>query len=186
MAGDTANVTQWGHADVYIADNGTASPADTWSAWAAPWAAVGLLDGEAGFAEAREQDSSDFYAWGGILTRTVKSKHKRTVKFSALEDYMDNPQVHRLLNPGSAVPVTAGDVTSVKIKPPTSDRFAIGLELRDGDTTKRRTGIAEVQEVGEVVDSESGTTVYEITVVIYPDANGDLWDEKKGPSTDPA
>jgi hypothetical protein len=180
MAGDATNTSLWDGADVYVALEGTAGPTDLASAWGAEWSPVGLLDGEEGFTEERDEDTGEHYAWGGVLYRRTKSKHKRTIAFVALED---NAITFRLRNPGSDRSSANGVVTS-KIKVPTGYRFAIGFEVRDGDKIKRRVvKHAEVEEVGEVKESETDPTVYEFTVVIFPEADGTLYDEI---ATDPS
>lgn len=183
MAGDSTNAALWTNADVYIGPTtGLTYPTDVSTAWAtvdADWKAVGLLDGESGFTETREDaDSSEHYAWGGLLVKATKSKHKRTVKFVALED---NATVFALINPGSTRS-TSGGLTTSAIKAPEAAEFAIGFEVRDGDVVKRRwCKRAEVVEVGEVKESEGELTVFEITVVMYPDAStGVIYDELKG------
>lgn len=180
MAGDATNAALWQNADVYIAAANTAGPSNVTSAWASAWSAVGLLDGEAGFAEAREEESNEIYAWGGLLVKKTKSKHKRTIKFVALEN---NTTVFGLINPGSTRSTTSG-VTSSTVKVPSLAEFAIGFETKDGSTTKRRTiKRAVVESVGEVVETESGLTVYEITVAIYPETDGTLYTEISGSSS---
>jgi hypothetical protein len=172
MAGNADNTVLFGGADVYIAPENTAGPDDTVTAWAAAWKAVGLLDGDDGITESRDGDSSEHYAWGGQLYRTTKSKHKRTFKFIALED---NDTTFALVNPGSTR-VSATGVRTSTIKVPTTERFGIGFELRDGDRIKRRIiKHAEVQDIAEIKESESDPTVFEITVVVYPEADGTLY-----------
>ncbi len=182
MSGDTANAALWTNADVYKADLGAVEPTDVLTAWDAAWEAAGLLDGEEGFTESRDEDSSEFYAWGGILVKKTKSKHKRTIKFVAMED---NPVVFDLVNPGSTrgTPDVSGNTVST-IKVPTVDEFAIGFEVRDGDKIKRRiVKRAMVEEIGEIKESENEPTVYEITVVLFPEADGTLYTEISGPAT---
>lgn len=180
MAGDATNAALWQNADVYIAAANATGPTNVTSAWASAWTAVGLLDGEAGFAESREEESNEIYAWGGLLVKKTKSKHKRTIKFTCLED---NATVFGLVNPGSTRTVASG-VTTKSVKVPTLTEFAIGFETRDGASTKRRTvKRAVVEEVGETVESESGLTVYEVTVTIYPETDGSLYTEIAGPSS---
>ena len=180
MSGDTANTALWQNADVYIdfAMAATA-PADVTTAWAVGWDAAGLLDGEEGFTEGRDGDSAEFYAWGGILVKKTKSKHKRTIKFVAMED---NATTFALVNPGSTR--TEDGVTFLTtsvVKVPTNVDFSIGFETRDGDKVRRRiVKRATVEEIGEIKESESEPTVYEITVVLYPEANGDLYTEISG------
>lgn len=177
MAGSAANAALWTNADVYIAPVGSTEPTDVTTAWAVAWEAVGLLDGEEGFTETREEESNDFYAWGGLLVKRTKSKHKRTIKFVALED---NDVVFDLINPGSTRTTTLG-VTTSTVKVPSGAEFAIAFETYDGDTKIRRIcKRAEVQEVGEVKSSESGLTVYEVTVLLYPESNGTLYKDIKG------
>lgn len=179
--GNAKNTSLWTGADVYIAPEGTDGPATPSEAWGEEWEAVGLLDGEEGFTEGRDGDTSEHYAWGGVLFRRTSGKHKRTFKFVALED---NEVVFRLVNPGSTRTTELGVRTSNVMVPVAGARFAIGLEVRDGNRTKRRVAaMAEVQEVGEVKDSETDPTVYEVTVVIFPNEEGLLYTTVE---TDPA
>jgi hypothetical protein len=137
----------------------------------ADWKAVGLLS-EDGASESRDEDTSDFYAWGGKLIRTQRSKHKRSISVTCLED---NLVVFGLVNPGSTVTTTAG-VNTRTIKIPKSEKRAFTLELTDGDVTKRRhipTG--EITEVGEVTLSESDLQAFELTITLYPSADDVLY-----------
>lgn len=177
MAGDATNAALWKNADVYIAPVNTTGPADIDAAWAADWDAVGLLDGSEGFIETREDDSSEHYAWGGVLVKKTKSKHQRKVKFVALED---NDTVFTLVNPGSTRTEDLGLTTST-IKVPENAEFAIGFEVRDGDKVMRRTvKRATVEEVGDIKYSEEDLTIYEITVALYPEADGTLYTDLSG------
>jgi hypothetical protein len=172
MTGNAENTSLWDGADVFIAPEGTEGPADVVTPWAAAWKAAGLLDGEEGFSESRDGDTSEHYAWGGVLFKRTSSKHKRTFKFVALED---NDVTFALVNPGSTR-TSVGGVRTGKIKVPKGYRFAIGFEVREGDKVKRRiVKHAEVQEVGEIKESESEPTVYEITVLVFPEADGTLY-----------
>lgn len=181
MAGNAENTSIWDGADVYIAAEGVEeTPSDLVTPWAAAWQAVGLLDGEEGFTQGREEESSEHYAWGGVLFKRTRSKHKRTFKFVALED---NATTFGLINPGSTR-TSAGGIRTAAIKVPTANRFAIGFEVREGTKVKRRYAVhAEVTEIGEIKESETEPTVYEITVVVFPEADGTLYHEVE---TDPA
>lgn len=181
MAGDARNAELWTGADVFIADLGTPEPTDVTEEWPSGWEPAGLLDGEAGFTMAREEESESFYAWGGLLVRKSKSQHTRTIAFAALED---NDVVFRLVNPGSTREDDGSGLVTSRVVVPQIEEFAIGFEMRDGATTKRRmVKRASVEEVGEVVESESGLTVYNITVVLYPEADGTLFTELKNVAT---
>jgi hypothetical protein len=173
MAGDAKNTALWTGADVYIGPEDAVGPADVSTVWGATWDAVGLLDGEEGVTEGRDGDSSEHYAWGGLLYRRTASKHKRTFKFVALED---NDVVFQLVNPGSTRSTVTG-VRTGKIKAPVAGmKFSVGFDFRDGEKVKRRFAkSAEVIEVGEIKESESEPAIYEITVVIYPESDGTLY-----------
>ena len=172
MAGDVANPRIWEGADAYVAPLGTTPPNDVDTAWADPWAALGLL-GDDGASEAREQDSADHYAWGGILVRTTRSKFKRSMKITCLED---NLNVFGLVNPGSTFTTDETGLTTRTVKVQSSDIRAFGLETRDGTITRRRViPRGEVVEVGEVALSDSAMTMFELTINIYPDADGVLY-----------
>ena len=184
MAGDPTKASIWANADVYFAVTGTAAPTDTFTAPAVAWKAIGLLDGDEGFTESRDEDTSDHYAWGGILVAQTRSKHKRTLKFVALED---NDNVFSLVNPGSTR--AAADVNGVvkdTVMVPVRSEFAFLFETRDGDKVKRRSvKRGEITEVGEIKDGEADLTVYELTLTIYPEADGELYETLTGPATDP-
>ena len=173
MAGDVANPRVWVNADVYVAPVGTSAPTDVATAWAAAWKAVGLLS-EDGLTESRDEDVTDHYAWGGILVRTTRSRHKRTFTVSVLED---NPTVQSLINPGSTA-VTATTITTRTIRVPGPNVQAFGLEFRDGAVTKRIVvPRAEVVEVGDVTYSEGELHVRELTINVLPTSAGVLYSE---------
>lgn len=174
MAGDATNTALWTDADVYIAPVGTDGPADVTSAWPSAFDAVGLLDGGEGFTVARDEDTSEHYAWGGVLVKKTRSKHKRTIRFVAMED---NDTVFALVNPGSTRTVAAG-VTTATVKVPRYTDFAIGFEMREGDKIKRRyVRRATVEQIADITESEGDPTVYDITVVLYPESDGTLYTE---------
>jgi hypothetical protein len=177
MSGDPTNAALWQNADVYIAPSSTSGPTDVSTAWGASWDAVGLLDGEQGFTESRSQTSNDFYAWGGILVKNTKSKLKRSIKFTALED---NDIVFNLVNPGSTR-TTATGITTATVVTPQNNEFAIGFEVRDGDKVRRRVvQRATLETVADIKDGEGNLTAYEVTVVLYPQSDGTLYTDISG------
>jgi hypothetical protein len=172
MAGDVANPRIWSGADVYVAPVGSTAPTDIATPWPAAWDALGLLDGEAGMSESRNEDQVDHFAWGGILVRTTRSKHKRTITVTALED---NATVFGLVQPGSTATTAAG-VTTRTVIVPTTDPRAFGIELVDGAITKRRViPRGEIVAVGDTSLNDSDLAVYELTINIYPDSAGVLY-----------
>ncbi|WP_229398175.1 phage tail tube protein [Micromonospora okii] len=173
-------VNQWTGADVYTAPPNTAGPSDLASAWADPWDVAGLLDGAEGFTEERDGDTSEFYAWGGKLVKVVRSKHKRTITFVAMED---SDVVFALRNPGSTR-TTSGGVTTSVIRVPETRETGIGFETREGVRVKRRIVKRAVAEVdGEIKESEEAPTLFKIKVTIYPEADGTLYTEIEGDVT---
>lgn len=173
MSGNPDNASIWGDADVYVADVDGATPANIDTPFGLDWDIVGLLDGDAGFEESRSQDSSDFFAWGGLLVRTSRRNFKLTRKFVCLEE---NAVTLGLVWPDSG----QGERRVPKVK-----RIKLGFETIDGDKTKRviTRRYAEVSEVGTIKDSESELTKLEITVDIYPDADGVLFDVQPDDAT---
>lgn len=173
MAGNADNPRLWEGADLYAAPEETALPTSLTDAMSTTplWEAVGLLS-EDGASESRDEDTTDFYAWGGKLIRTKRSKHKRSITITCLED---NLTVFGLVNPGSEITSAAG-VNTRKVKIPKSDRRAFVLELIDGDITRRRhIESGEVTEVGEITLSESDLQAFELTITIYPNTEDVLY-----------
>lgn len=171
MAGDTENPRIWVNADVYVGDVGSTAPTDTTTALDAAFEALGLLS-EDGMTESRSEDVTDHHAHGGILVRTTRSKHKRTMTVTALEN---NPVVFDLVNPGSSASTTTGTTTRT-IKTPSPNPKAFVIELVDGDVINRRViPRGEVIEVGDVTFSDADLTAYELTINIYPASDGTLF-----------
>lgn len=173
MAGDTDNPRVWVNADVYVGPTTAAAPDDIATPLDTDFEALGLL-GEDGMTESRDEDKTDHYAWGGILVRTTRSKHKRTIKVIALED---NPVVFDLVNPGSTAETTAG-VTTRTVKTPAPNKKSFVFEMVDGDITRRLyVPTGEVLDVGDIESSDSALTQKELTVTVYPDADGVVYIE---------
>jgi hypothetical protein len=174
MAGDAANPRIWQSGDVYYGPIGTTAPTDTSTALNAAYKAVGLLS-EDGLTESREEDSNDYYAWGGVLIRTVRSRHRRTFSFVALES---NKDLWTLINPGSAVPITATGTTTRIVKVPIANPQAFVFHMVDGTVT-RRIAIprGEVTEIGDIQMGQTDLEMRELTVTVYSDSTGVLYRE---------
>lgn len=173
MAGDPTNANIWADANVYVAfDLDAELPADVDTEFGADWELVGLLNGEDGFTETRDEDTTDHYAWGGILVRTTRSKHKRQIRFTPLED---NDAVFALRNPGSTVSSNDG-LTTRTVKVPTANPRSFVIQTVDGDVTRRRyIARGEVIEVGDLETSDSKIEAGDLTITVYPDESGVLW-----------
>ena len=168
MAGDPAKATIWPNADVFSGDTDAEDPATVDAPFGSDWDLVGLLDGDAGFVQAREEETNDIYAWGGILVRTSRRNFKQTVAFTALED---NETTKALIWPGSA----GGELIV-----PRPARVKVGLEMREGSTVKRLISAYEAEVVinGDITDSEADITRYELLATIFPTAEGVLFYEQ--------
>jgi hypothetical protein len=172
MAGDIDNASNWPDADVYVAPLGTAVPATVATEFGVGWELVGLLDGDTGFTQTRDEERNDLYAWGGVIVRTTRRNFKLTIAFTALED---NDTTRDLIWPGSA----AGSI----VVPRPAD-VLLAFELREGAKVKRliTANYAQVDVTGDIVDNEADLTRYELTATIFPDATADpplLFTEQK-------
>lgn len=161
MSGDASNATIWPDADVYIAATTVDDPADVDTDFGVGWELVGLLDGEQGFAYARDEDVNDLYAWGGILVRTSRRNFKETVVFTALED---NDVVRDVVWPGSS---------DTQLVVPRPARVKIAFETREDTKVKRLISAyeAEVTVNADIVDKEDDLTKYELLATIFPDTS---------------
>lgn len=181
MAGDTANASLWPLADVWVAPVGTAMPTDVTTDMATvdpSWAAVGLLNGENGFVEAREEEVTPLFAWGGIQVRIARSQHQRNITFTMLED---NDTTFSLINPGSERTDDGMGLTTSTVRVPTVERVALVFETKDGTKVRRRcVKTSQFQEMSEVTENETELTMYEVTMALLPQADGELYTDLLG------
>lgn len=170
MAGDPTNVSLWTDADVMVGPLTAPNPATVEDPWPAEWGLVGLLDGDDGMPESRDEDTSDMFAWGGILVRTSRRNFKLTKKFGALED---NPTTRALIWPGS---------TSSALIIPRPVPVKVGFEVRDGESGRierlitRRHAIITVD--GDIDKNETDLSKVTLAAVIFPDGGGTLFDRQ--------
>lgn len=160
MAGDPTNASLWTDADVYVGPLTAPFPATVDDPFSVDWDLVGLLDGDEGFTQSRDEDVDDKYAWGGILVRTSRAHFKLTVGFTALED---NATTRSLIWPGS---------TDTQLIVPKPARIKIAFETREGDAVKRLicAQYAEVTVDGDIQENETDLTSYTLLATIYPTA----------------
>lgn len=177
MSGDTANPRIWTGADVYTAPLESTPPTDIDTEWGEAWEVLGLLS-EDGVTESRDEDETDHHAYGGILVRTTRSKHKRTFTVAALED---TPVVRDLRDPGSTSETT-GDITTTDVTVPTgSNARMFGFEFTDGDIVKRiviergdaRASGDRAHKDDEMDQTEFTVTVYPVDGVLYVEITND-------------
>lgn len=167
MSGDTANAHIWADADVYVSfDLAAPTPTDESTAFDTDfWELVGLLDGDQGFVESRNEDVADHFAWGGILMMTSRQHFKLTRTFTAFED---NATTQRLRWPGSS---------ATELVVPRPERVLVAFETRSGDTVRRVITAyqAEVTPNGDLTIGEATPEAFPFLVTVYPDADGVLF-----------
>ncbi|MCP9205500.1 Ig-like domain-containing protein [Streptomyces sp. NEAU-Y11] len=172
MSGDPMKANLWTDADVYISTNLSATlPADANSAFGVDWKLVGLLDGDEGFPESRDEDTDDKFAWGGILVRTSRQHFKLTKSFTALED---NDTTYSLLWPGSS---------PTQIVVPRPAKVKIAFETREGEKVRRLSSAlyAEVALDGDHGENESDLESMTFAATIFPTSGGVLFDRQTTP-----
>lgn len=175
MAGDPTNASLWTDADVYVGPLSAPDPETVDDAFSSEWGLVGLLDGDEGFTESRDEDTDDKYAWGGILVRTSRAHFKLTKSFTVLED---NEVTRSLIWPGS---------TETKIIVPKPARIKLAFETREGDIVKRliTAQYAEVDLDGDVQENETDLTAYSLVATIFPTALKELFNRQFTGATPP-
>lgn len=172
MAGDPLKANLWTDADVYISTNLNATlPVNASTPFGVDWSLVGLLDGDDGFPESRDEDTDDKFAWGGILVRTSRQHFKLTKSFTALED---NDTTYSLLWPGS---------TPTQIVVPRPARVRIAFETREGDKVRRLISAqyAEVALDGDHGENESDLESMTFAATIFPTSGGVLFTRQTTP-----
>lgn len=158
MSGSSDNVTIWTDAEVWVAPLGTALPADAAAAFPAGWTAVGLLDGDEGFAEDREEDKKEFHAWGGVLIGISRSKFKITKKFTTFED---NVVTRALAWPGSTATST--------IVPVPIDQLVAFETIRGGKVRRKISSYkAQVELDGSIAEKETDPASMGFVATIFP------------------
>lgn len=173
MSGDPLKANLWTDADVYVSsDLNAALPASANDPFGAAWSLVGLLDGDEGFPESRDEDTDDKFAWGGILVRTSRNHFKLTKNFTALED---NATTYSLLWPGS---------TPTQIVVPRPARMKIAFETREGSKVRRLISAlyAEITLDGDHGENETDLESMTFAATIFPTSGGVLFDRQVTPT----
>lgn len=170
MSGNPNNAAVWANADVYVGAL-TATDPTGGDAFGETWDLVGLLSGDDGFTKKYATDSTDFYAWGGILVATTRKNFKLTMDFTPLED---NATVFGLVYPGSDVTFTdgvgyAGDL----MVPDLQHKFKMAFQTENDGVISRliTRNYAQVDARGDSKEGESDLASHPLTVAIYPDSN---------------
>jgi hypothetical protein len=173
VAGDPLKANLWTDADVYISTNLSATlPANASTPFGVDWDLIGLLDGDDGFPESRDEDTDDKFAWGGILTKTSRNHFKLTKSFTALED---NDTTFSLLWPGS---------TSSQIIVPRPAKVLVAFETREGSKVRRliTANYAEVALDGDHGENETDLESMTFVATIFPTGGGVLFTRQATPT----
>jgi hypothetical protein len=157
---------------VSVAATGSTAPTDSTTALAAAFADLGFVS-EDGVTESYSDDTTDIKAWqGGVTVRTVISGSTATLKFKLIET---RGKVLSVYHKGSAVVATAAGKWKIDVKAATADPRAWAIDVVDGSNHVRLyASNAEVTERSDIVYTSSDAIEYEVTVTLYPDANGVL------------
>lgn len=172
MSGDPTKANLWTDADVYVSfDLSAALPADANTPFGPAWNLVGLLDGDEGFPETRDEDTDDKFAWGGILVRTSRNHFKLTKAFTCLED---NTITRQLVWPGS---------TETRIKVPKPAQVLVAFETREGEKVRRliTSDHAECSLDGDHGENETDLESATIVATIFPTGDGWLFERQSTP-----
>ncbi|MFC8520813.1 Ig-like domain-containing protein [Streptomyces sp. NPDC057257] len=172
MSGDPTKANLWTDADVYVSFNLSAAlPANADTAFGPDWHLVGLLDGDEGFPETRDEDTDDKFAWGGVLVRTSRQHFKLTKSFTCLED---NDTTRKLVWPGS---------TDSRIKVPRPERVLVAFETREGEKVRRliTSQYAECALDGDHGENETDLESATIAATIFPTSDGWLFERQATP-----
>lgn len=153
---------------VFWAPLGTPLPTDVDTPLDGAFIDLGILTDD-GVTDDLGRGVKNILALGGKNVRTFVETEEPTVKVIALEE---NAIVQELINPGG-VPVTTGDVTVTTRAGWTPNPGQFVFENKDGLVTWRYAPpSAEIVDVGPRVLKAAAAT-RELTVVIYPDDDGD-------------
>lgn len=162
MANDAANVNVGVTGAVYVADEGTAAPADIATAPATGWAPVGYIS-EDGVTEAYNIETDDIVAWQNAdVVRKVITSSEVTYGFTMIETNSASISLYYGKDVAAAAEthMIGGTLTGKK---------AFLIDVIDGDQTIRRyIPSGEVTERGEVAITSGDAIGYEVTLTAYP------------------
>lgn len=171
MAGTPQNAAVWTEGAVYVAfDLEATIPADIDTPFGVEWDAVGLLDGDAGFAFEREIDRTNHHAWGAGVIKTTRRNETHTVTFTAVESPDANETVYRLAWPGSTDSV-------IKLPGKNVESVLVGFEVTEGDRRCRYISYyrAEIEPDGAITLNESDLSNIPFRVTVYADGSDNLY-----------
>jgi hypothetical protein len=171
MEGNQSNAAVWSNGYVLVAPADAEIPQGD-APFGPEWETVGFLSPDDGFNESINVDTTDHYAWGGVLLATSKSNFKLVKSFTALEN---NKVVTDLTFPGNTVEFQEdGSFEGTINVPDLQDEFKVAFVNRTGTERSGRrekrfvsAGHAMVDERGEAQESETALATRQLTVAFY-------------------
>ena len=143
------------------------------------WDPLGALDDNAPTDDGSESiDTTNHSAAGlGIYAKTFKNQQEQ-ITFTGLERTM---RTLGLLHDASQLTDTAGVISGkLRLRDP-QRKFRVGL-VRHNDTTLERKVSENYGQIDSITRSlTDGKPTFAVTMTIYPDAAGDVWDYYLGP-----
>lgn len=162
---DAANVAVGVTGAVYVADEGTAAPADIATSPATGWAPVGYIS-EDGVTESYNIETDDIVAWQNAdVVRKVITSSEVTYGFTMIETNATSVGLYYGKDVAAAAEthMIGGALVGKK---------AFLIDVIDGDQTIRRyIPSGEVTERGEVAITSGDAIGYEVTLTAYPAAS---------------
>jgi hypothetical protein len=186
MAGDPAKTAVWGGADVLVGSLTATIPAagdpfiiNNGTTVTTEWDYVGLLNGDDGFTESIEVDSTDHNAWGYGVIATTYQGQKTTKSFTALED---NETVLGLVYDVSGMSFNSdGTYDGVLKTKDFTQKVKVAFVTTSGGDEKRRISHNYATIAADDAGSESETDLQSkgFTATIYPSTDKSLWHASK-------
>lgn len=131
--------------------------------------------GESGIVEDPKDETTEKKAWQhGTIVRRLITGNSHTFKFTVWET---NALSLETYHKGSTIE-TAGGVSTLRVKAPTTQRWMFVFDVIDGDKHMRIVvEDGEVTERGQIVYKNDEIIAYEMTITAYPleDVDGDTY-----------
>lgn len=159
---------------VRVAPFGTTLPTDSTTALAAAYEDLGYIS-EDGVSLGVDDSVENKFAWqNAALIRSIRSQSITSLSFAMLEQKGFNLE---FWFPGSTITEPTAGNFRLEVKPPTTVKRVIVLDVVDGTKSFRWIfGNAELVSRGEIPISNQDLVMYPVTLNFYPDANGNLMD----------
>ena len=176
MARNPDNAKIWQDAHVYVGLDITAAPTaptDIDTAFGTGWDEVGILDGDAGFAEDRSSDETKAYGWGIGLIKIGAKNFELSRTMTLLED---NETTRAIAFPGSTE-------TAVMMPKPVLAYVAFQTDSDLGDIERLISKKPARLWVPANNRNESDVTKLEVQIGLFADGTGQIFTRQAGTPT---